>query len=341
MLKTIKIGSASVEPGTKGNGFVNVAYRPDGSEIKIPIMIVNGVNDGPILLVDAGVHGDEYEGMEAIRRVANTLNPKKLKGAFIGIPCLNVLAFEVGKRTNVIDYLNLNRICPGKPVGKGYITENIAYIYEKELVSVLDESIACCISFHGGGNIQKVGPMIPYAESSGSVGEKVSELSKIFGIDLLTTCTGGYPPAGTGGTTSIPLKLNIPAFTVECGDEGRINEEFIKIDIRGLNNIMIYLDMIEGKLDLPEKWIWVEGPLIICKKGGFFLNRITKTGERVSKGDIIGKTINYFGEEVERVEAPDDGIIYLLRTTPSVYPGDWYCGFGVIKKIYKRSDLNL
>jgi hypothetical protein len=341
MKESISIGTASAKAGTKSNGFVKVASRPDGSDVKIPIMIVNGASDGALVLADAGVHGDEYEGMEAIRRTANALDPKKMKGAFIGIPCLNVLAFEAGKRFSVIDYLNLNRICPGKPVGKGYITENIAYVYEHDIVKPLKEIVTCCVSFHGGGDIQQCGPHLPYGESPGPVGEKSSEYSRVFGCELLSTAVGGYPPAGTGGTTTILRNLGIPSVSAEVGGEARCYDEYVNVDIRGLNNLMKYFKIIDGKMELPEKWYWVEGPLLNCTKGGFFINHVKKTGEWLHKGDLIGRTVNYFGEELERAEAPDDGVVFMLRTLPTVWPGDWYCGFGKVKKVYTRSELKL
>jgi hypothetical protein len=340
MKESISIGTASAKAGTKSNGFVKVASRPDGSDVKIPVMIVNGASDGALVLADAGVHGDEYEGMEAVRRTANTLDPKKMKGAFVGIPCLNILAFEAGKRSSVIDYLNLNRICPGKPVGKGYITENIAYVYENDIVKPLKDVITCCVSFHSGGDIQAC-KHLPYSESPGPAGEKGSEYTRAFGYELLSSAVGGYPPAGTGGTTVIPHRMGIPVVSAEIGGEARCYEENVNIDVRGLNNLMKYLKMIGGKIELPEKWYWVEGPLLNCTKGGFFMNQVTKAGEWVHKGDLIGKTVTYFGEEIERCEAPDDGAVYMLRTVPTVWPGDWYCGFGKLKKTYTKADLKL
>ena len=55
-------------------------------ELGIPLIIVNGIEDGPVLCVDAGVHGDEDDGQEAIRRVLADIDPATLRGTLVGIP---------------------------------------------------------------------------------------------------------------------------------------------------------------------------------------------------------------------------------------------------------------
>ena len=49
--------------------------------VLLPTIAVTGVNPGPTLFVVAGVHGDEYEGMAAIRRVAAQIEPSQIRGS--------------------------------------------------------------------------------------------------------------------------------------------------------------------------------------------------------------------------------------------------------------------
>ena len=62
------VGSLTVAPGTRAQGLIPVGTSSYGVELGIPLIVVNGAQDGPVLCVDAGVHGDEYDGQEAIRR---------------------------------------------------------------------------------------------------------------------------------------------------------------------------------------------------------------------------------------------------------------------------------
>ena len=111
--ETIRLGTASCAPGSRGRGMVEVAQGPDGYPMGFPVMIVNGALPGKRLCVAAGIHGDEYEGMEAVRRILQAADPRTLKGALVGLPCVNPSAFNAGARSSGIDHLNLNRIFPG------------------------------------------------------------------------------------------------------------------------------------------------------------------------------------------------------------------------------------
>ena len=52
--------------GRKQSAWLDIAGRADGGVWRLPLLTVIGAEDGPTLLVIAGVHGDEYEGIAAI-----------------------------------------------------------------------------------------------------------------------------------------------------------------------------------------------------------------------------------------------------------------------------------
>ena len=60
--------------------------------------VIEGERKGPNLLVLGGVHGDEYESMEAIRRLLGHLDPADLRGRLTAIPVANEAAFWRGRR---------------------------------------------------------------------------------------------------------------------------------------------------------------------------------------------------------------------------------------------------
>src|SRR5881394_3373817 len=59
-----------------------------------PVISVTGANPGPVLFVNAGVHGGEYPAIEAVIRLGKTLDPKKISGTVILMPVLNLPAFR-------------------------------------------------------------------------------------------------------------------------------------------------------------------------------------------------------------------------------------------------------
>ena len=82
----IAVDSIVAKAGTKAHGYVTAVNRVDGSALGLPVVIVAGRKDGPALLVDGAIHGDEPEGTLAIMSFARELDPEQLAGAFIGVP---------------------------------------------------------------------------------------------------------------------------------------------------------------------------------------------------------------------------------------------------------------
>jgi len=321
MADVVRIGELSVEPGTKKYGSIEVALRPDGSPIYIPLMIVNGVEEGAVLNISSGCHGDEYEGGEAIRRTWRSLDPEALKGVFLGVPVINVLAFESGTRTSWIDHLNLNRVFPGNP--DGFITEKLAHVYLNEVVSKAD----LVVDLHGGGNIMIMGNQVIYRDTPGEaeVIEKELELAKATGFEYIWKGSGGW-----GGTITVEaLKKGIPAVTAEAGGEGRCLEPIVKDFERLISNVMKAFNMMEGKPQLPSKWVMFQGGFINTRRGGFWTQAVGLK-ERVKEGQTLGTVIDLFGEVVETIKAPFDGIVCSKRTFPVVQPGDWTVQVGRI-----------
>jgi predicted deacylase len=89
MSRLVKIGELDAGPGTKRFGTTKVA-ETSTYNVKIPIMVVNGRAEGPTLCLTGGTRPVEYPGIEAVIRLANRLNPEKLRGTVIGVPIMNM-----------------------------------------------------------------------------------------------------------------------------------------------------------------------------------------------------------------------------------------------------------
>ena len=68
--------------------------------ISLPVLMVRGSLSGPTLLVSAGVHGDEYEGVRTIFDVFESLDAAAMKGNFLAVPVMNPPAFWNISRTS-------------------------------------------------------------------------------------------------------------------------------------------------------------------------------------------------------------------------------------------------
>src|SRR6202035_3857235 len=99
----------------KATGFVRVPHSVHRSAYGwIPIPIVRiGNADGPSVLMQAGTHGDEWEGQIGLGNLLRSLEPKDIKGRLVILPSANFPAAMAGQRTSPIDDGNLNRTFPG------------------------------------------------------------------------------------------------------------------------------------------------------------------------------------------------------------------------------------
>jgi predicted deacylase len=304
-----RVGTAAAEPGTKGYGLVEVSQRGDGTAIGIPVIIVNGKKKGPTLCVSAGIHGNEYPGMEAIRRVARALDPQAQRGTLISVPVVNTLAFEAGKLENPVDHKNLNRVFPGKV--DGTLSERVAYTFFNEVVKKADY----WIDLHSAGT----GEVRPLATARRGY-ETTLDLAKAAGFDLIWMAK--KPEQGTAGMgTACAIRDGIPATVIEAGGGGRCAESHVQLHLKAVTNLMKHLDMIEGEPELPERWTFVEANHRPCVSVGGFFRPIVEAGATVRQGDTVAQVADLWGQEIERLEAPCDGIILFIRQIPSTQPG--------------------
>lgn len=320
-MSTIEIGPLRAGPGTRVCGRLPVTngVLADGTRVEIPLIIVNGAHDGPVLTVLAAVHGPEIVGTPAIINVSKALNPKTMRGAFIGVPAANPLGFVTGTRGWVLGH-DLNRAFPGK--SEGTIEERIAYTLFNE---VFLRSTAL-IDYHTGGYMA---PMVGYEYGSGELSRRSFELADNFGTALVWKV-----PKHPGTTHTEAIKRGIITLDTEteCLPRRPVRRELVQLWERGIQNVMKALGILEGTPIVPERRIYFETVPEETVGGGFgTIPPVTTSGfmvphvelkDEVRKGQKLATIMNLFGDEVDAIYAPyDDGIVLSMRGNV-VKPGD-------------------
>ena len=105
---------------------------------QLPVRVIRGKKDGPIVFISAAIHGDELNGIEIIRRLRKLSILKKLKGTLILVPIVNIYGIMTLSRY-LPDRRDLNRSFPGTT--KGSLASRIAKIFFDEIVSKCDLGI--------------------------------------------------------------------------------------------------------------------------------------------------------------------------------------------------------
>ncbi len=318
MADEVVIGDIACAPGTSAQGVVPVAAATGRGEFGFPVVIVNGTQPGPRLCISAGVHGDEYEGMEAARRVVRHTDPATLRGALVAVPCLNLAAFETATRMSNLDGLNLNRVFPGDPAGSPSRRLAAAFL------GVVIREVDALVDLHTGGSFGEIAPITivqsGYETLAGGLGQAI-------GHELL------WMGGDWGGTARISaLQAGKAAVTVEVGGGGGCHEETIAAHVDGVRRAMRYLGMIDGTPTMRREYRIVSGTFDRAAAGGFFLGRARPGGE-CAAGDGVGVIVDHFGGERQVITAPHDGIVLWIRRRASVQPGEETVIFGRVERV--------
>src|SRR5215213_1960709 len=116
----IEVGSAQADGPGRFEGTLTVGAMPDGAAVEIPVVIVRGQLERPVLWLHGCVHGNEYCGTFIIHEFLRGLDPSALKGAVVALPALNISAFHRNQRMSPFEGYNggdLNRNFPGGAAG--------------------------------------------------------------------------------------------------------------------------------------------------------------------------------------------------------------------------------
>lgn len=287
---------------------VTVAKLYDFTDMKMPVVVQRGEEDGPTLFVSAAIHGDEINGVDIVRRLLKHRGLAHLKGTLIAIPIVNVFGFN-DKSRYLPDRRDLNRAFPGEEHGS--LASQIAYIFRTEIVAHATHGI----DLHTGA-IHRTN--LPQIRVDFSLPENI-ELARAFGAPVILNAS-----PRDGSLRELQAEKNIPMLLYEAGTALRFNQRASKVGVQGILNVMKSIGMLDRVAEDPspaEPFIaksshWVRAPI-----SGIFLSS-KKLGDRVERGDKLGIITNPFGDHEYAIYAPHTGIIIGHTILPLANEGD-------------------
>src|SRR5881392_3733314 len=176
-------------PGTTQRHLIKLPGAALAKDESRPVISITGAKPGPVLFVNAGVHGGEYPAIEAVIRLSNTLDPKKIAGTVILMPVMNLPAFRA--RTPFvcpIDNVNPNRVFPGDPTGS--YSEQMTHA----LINVFVVHADAYVDLHGGDIPEALVPFVICRSEAGladskarDVAARSKEMALAFGLPYVLT----------------------------------------------------------------------------------------------------------------------------------------------------------
>lgn len=285
------------------------------------VRVIAGAAAGPRLLVLAGVHGDEYEPMEAVRRLATRLPALSFRGSVTLVPVANPTAFTAASRTGG-DGLDMARSFPGRADGSP--TQRAAHAVT-EMIRAAD----CMIDLHTGGRVMRVVPMTGYTlHPDPRILAVQRRMALAFGLPVIW----GTTPTLEGRSLSAARDLGVPAIYAEHGGGGGCDEAGVAAYVEGCLNVMRELGMFSDQCASQP----AGRPLVVeddrhgsghmqaghpAPVDGFFRATVA-LGQWVAAEDVVGTITDPLGEVVREVRVDHPGLVLVLRIEPSVRTGD-------------------
>lgn len=306
----------NVMPGEKKRTILQVEACP----FKMPTTVIRGKEDGPVLLITAGVHNMEFVGINAAIKLANNLVPENIKGTVIIISLVNTDGFE--HRTMSVSYVdgkNLNRVFPGDKNGSP--SEKLAAWFVEEIFPKIDR----IIDLHSGDNYEELEPLVFF---QGAHEEDVMEAS----YEMARAVDARYlirSHVAHGGLYSEAGSFGVPGIILERGCLSAWTQEEVDADIADVKNIMAMLGILKHtKAEIHHhKPVFVHTTYAEAPHTGCWYP-LYKTGSYVVEGEIVGEIRDYFGDLICVCTADVDGIILIQTKSLNVIKGDALIAIG-------------
>jgi predicted deacylase len=318
-MKLLTVGSASARPGETVSGFITV---PDGGDpgTRIPVSVVTGASDGPVLALIAGIHGSEPSPIVALQRVRAQVRPAELNGTVILVHIANMPSFT--HRTiyrGPYDWKNLNRVFPGKHDGTG--SERIAHAITTQVIDQCD----FLIDMHSGDGNEALRPYsywMPLGMDD-RVDTVTREMALAFGLDhIVVDRTRSAETALTQFCSVTALARGKPAITTEAGSVGIPTELSIAHNVRGAFRVMRYLEMLPGGAELIANPKWIAPSQVLTSPDTGTWHPEVEPGQQITEGALIGRLADYFGETITEITSPLTGVVLYVVASPAMAKGE-------------------
>lgn len=298
----MKIDSIEAANGEKTFGRLKTGETHGRFPVEVPLHVVEGAEDGPTLVVQAGLSGLEIEPAAILPKVVEDIDPADVSGTLVMVPLMNTSGFEFEQVNAAWDDKNLNEI--GRGDAEGTVSEQMVHEYFEEVLdpadAVVDIHTGALWSYNRYAGVFDVGDV-----------DASRDLAVAVGLPQVLV---GHPDDGSmayeaasDGTAVVSAQIGggPGLYDHRQGDMDRVR--------KAVFNSMKHLEMIDGDTEPDEDSVSV----IEChtvleptgERGMVFIDK-EKRGSQVSGGEQIGYVRHPFeGDVLEEIAVPRDGVM--------------------------------
>jgi predicted deacylase len=310
-----RLGTAEAGPGEVDTGRLPVGETRDGTEVGLPVAVVEGAEDGDTLYIQAASDGDELNGVGVIQRLLPQLTPAELSGTVLVVGVVNWHAFQVAEHRNPLDDTKTNRAYPGD--ASGTTAERIAAAtFEAATRADL------VLDLHQGSTSRMIEEVRVRCGPRHRLHDACLELAKVFDCGYVLDQKGP-----DGQLARAAPDEGVPTIDPELGGSIGWDESAVRTGVTGVFNVLRYYGFLEGSVDSNPQ----------TRAGGFeqygapaggLVTVHPNLGERVVRGDLLFEVTDTFGTVKEEVTADSSGVFWRARRLPQVATGEYVCSVG-------------
>ena len=303
-----ELGGIEVSAGTRRTVDLPVSVLSNHIPVSLPVHVVHGRKDGPVMFISAAIHGDEVLGVEIIRRVLNHPALRQLAGTLLAVPIVNAYGF-INHSRYLPDRRDLNRSFPGSD--QGSLASLLADIFMRHVV--LRSSVG--IDLHTAALHRSNLPQLRISPGRPAL----RDMAEAFAPPAIIVSS-----LREGSLRRTALDNDVDVLLFEGGEALRFDEIAIRAGVFGTLRVMKHLGLLSAKSIKPARTKpvyshqshWLRAP-----KGGI-LRAFRTSGDFVAEGDVIGIVSDPFGEAETELRAPNGGVVIGRTNLPVVNRGD-------------------
>jgi predicted deacylase len=312
-----------VQRGAVNYERVAVGEFSDGSPVAVPVVTIGGCQDGPVLYIQAGLHGDEVTGIEICQRALAAIDPAQLRGTVVAVPVANVPAYLSRTRGWLHEerwMIDMNRVWPGNAAG--LLSERICDILFEQFVKHADLTL----DLHSALEGCDIAPFVyidPDDDDQGTL-QRRETCGRAFGTPYVYYKASGAK-LGTSDMSrslgSVAEAHGLAKVTAEMGESRRVSNEVVSLGVDGILNVAGALGMLDRSLpDTSTQREFHQIKLVHVTRGGL-LRMAVNLHDEVVAGQPIGEVVDVFGRTVETIESPIDGWVLRVMRLANVATG--------------------
>jgi Predicted deacylase len=317
-----QINLTDYKAGTVNKIWLQLGDDGFSNPILIPVIIAKGSSEGEVIGLTASIHGNELNGIPIIQNVITSLDATKMKGTVVAIPGLNPLAIANNQR-EFIDLQDLNRLFPGKKDGNR--SQQMAYQIAQKIIPLFNYHVDLhTASFGRVNSLYGRGDMKDHM---------LSTMLRILEPDIIVSNKGVASFGEASGLTmrAYAISKGVKSITLEYGNPQVYQADMIERGTKGVADLLKWLGFTQGTVTVPPaRNVCSKSYWIFTQKGGY-LDVLVDLGQKVKKGDPIGILKDPFGEVVEEVNAPEDGVVIGKSSNPVNISGGRIIHLGILE----------